>query len=159
MLMIRLSRAGRKKNAYFHLVVAEKSKAVQKKYVEKLGQYNPHANKGEGEFTFSKDRVLHFIKNGAQLSQTVARMLSKQGLKEAGGFIKTRPSKPKKEVKAKEGDKEATDNKNTEPSTEETTEKTSEVTETQEAPENKPEESVETTTEEEKPSAGTEKSE
>lgn len=97
MLTLRFARVGKKKNAFFHLVVAEKARAVQKKFVEKIGYYNPHTEGGKGEFVFDKERVLHFIKNGAQVSQTVARKLVKADIKEAGKFIKERPTHPKKE--------------------------------------------------------------
>jgi small subunit ribosomal protein S16 len=102
MITLRFVRVGKSKSAFFHLVVAEKSNAVQKKFIEKLGYYNPHTNEGKGEFTFEKDRVLHFVKNGAQISQTVARMLKKAGVKEAEKFIKVRPTVTKKEAKTEE---------------------------------------------------------
>lgn len=97
MLIIRFARVGRKNQAYFRLVVAEKSKSAKKKFVEKLGYYNPHTNNGEGEFVFEKDRVVYYISNGAQMSQTAARLLTKAGVKEAGKFVEERASKPKKE--------------------------------------------------------------
>jgi len=96
MIVIRFVRVGRNKQAYFHLVAAEKSRAVQKKYIEKLGHYNPHSNSGEGELVFNEDRTKHFIKNGAQLSQTVARLLVAKGFKEAGKFVAKRVTKPKR---------------------------------------------------------------
>ncbi len=99
MLMIRFVRVGKKKSAFFRLVVAEKSQAVQKKFVEKLGYYNPHTNEGKGELHIDKDRILHYVKNGAHISQTVARILVKDGMQEAGKFVKARATKPKKEVK------------------------------------------------------------
>ena len=94
--MIRFVRVGRKNQAYFHLVVAEKARAVQKKIIEKLGHLSPHVNKGEGEFTFDADRIKYYIGNGAQMSQTAARILTKNGFKEAGAFVVARPTKPKK---------------------------------------------------------------
>lgn len=94
--MIRFVRVGRKKQAYFHLVVAEKARAVQKKIIEKLGHLSPHINKGEGVFVFNAERISHYLKNGAQMSQTAARLLTKNGFKEAGAFVEERKSKPKK---------------------------------------------------------------
>ncbi len=96
MVIIRFVRVGRRGQAYFHLVAAEKSKAVQKKYIEKLGHYNPHSNGGKGELVCDQERITHFVKNGAQMSQSVARLLTKQGIKEAGAFIKERATKPKR---------------------------------------------------------------
>ena len=97
MLMIRFARVGRKKQAFFRLVAADKKQSAKKKFVEKLGYYNPHTNNGEGEFVFEADRVKHFIQNGAQISQTAARRLTKAGVEEAAKFIEQRATKPKKE--------------------------------------------------------------
>lgn len=107
MLTIRFARSGRKNQSFFKLVVAERSQAVQKKFIEKLGYFNPHTDGGKGELVYDKERVLHFIKNGAQMSQTVARKLSKDGLKEAGKFVEQRVTKPKKEAPKSEAVEEA----------------------------------------------------
>ncbi len=96
MLIIRFARVGRKGQPFFHLVVAEKARSVKKKYLEKLGYYNPLAEGGKGELVFEKDRVLYYVNHGAQMSQTVARLLTKEGLKEAGKFVVERVNKPKK---------------------------------------------------------------
>ena len=98
MLVIRFARFGRKKSAFFKLVVAEKTRAVQKKPVAELGWFNPHAEGGKGEFKFDAEKVKKYISNGAQVSQTVARKLVKEGIKEAGKFVIQRPTKPKKEA-------------------------------------------------------------
>jgi ribosomal protein S16 len=42
MLTIRLQRAGKKNNAQYRVVLADKSAAAQKKFTEVLGSYNPH---------------------------------------------------------------------------------------------------------------------
>ena len=151
MLVIRFARRGRKKKAFFDLVAAEKSKAVKKKIVEKLGYYDPLANNGEGILVFDAEKVKACISNGAQPSQTVARLLSKNDVPEAGKFIKARaekPRKPKEEPKKKEEKAE-------EPATAEAGE-SAEPTESAEKPEEKTEEvkeetpEPETTTEEPK---------
>lgn len=105
MLKIRLARRGRKKQAFYDVVVAEKARAVQKKYVTKLGYYNPLTEKGKGELVIDSNLVQKYIKNGAEVSQTLARLLVKQGIKEAGKFIKERASKPKKTEAPKEEEK------------------------------------------------------
>ncbi|MBT3349460.1 30S ribosomal protein S16 [bacterium] len=97
MLVIRFSRIGRKKQAFFKLVVAEKARAVQKKITKDLGYFNPLSDGGKGEFVFDADSIKKYIANGAQLSQTAARMLTKNGVKEAEKFIEKRTTKPKKE--------------------------------------------------------------
>ena len=98
MLTLRLARHGRKKQAFFKLVAAESSRAVQKKAIKELGYYNPLTEGGKGVFTFDAEAVKKYLSNGAQPSQTVARLLSKNGVKEAEKFINKRVMKPKKEA-------------------------------------------------------------
>ena len=102
MLIIRLARRGRKKQAFYDIVVAEKARAVQKRYITKLGYYNPLTDGGKGSITIDEKATVTYLKNGAQMSQTAARILSKHGIKEAGAFIEQRVSKPKKEAPAPE---------------------------------------------------------
>lgn len=97
MLMIRFARFGRKKQAFFHLVAAEKANAVKKKSVARLGSYDPHVNSGEGKFDFDQAAIEKYINNGAHVSQSAARLLVKHGLALAGKFVKKRATKPKKE--------------------------------------------------------------
>ena len=96
MLVIRLARRGRKKQAFFDLVVAEKSKSATKKFIVKLGYFNPLSNEGAGQLSFDQLAVDKYLLNGAQPSQTVARLLAKNGLKSADKFIHKRTTKPKK---------------------------------------------------------------
>ncbi len=102
MLIIRFARRGRKGQAFFDLVVAEKSRPVQKKFIEKLGYQNPLTDGGKGEFVFDKDLVEKYINNGAQVSQSAARLLAKNGCELAGKFVEQRVSKPKKTEAPKE---------------------------------------------------------
>lgn len=98
MLTIRFARHGRKKQAFFKLVAAESARAVKKKTIKELGHYNPLAEGGKGIFTFDAETIKKYIANGAQVSQTAARLLAKNGVKEAEKFIETRVMKPKKEA-------------------------------------------------------------
>lgn len=107
MLIIRLARRGRTNSPFYDIVVAEKSRPVQKKFITKLGYYNPLADKGAGELIYDKDLTVKYIKNGAQMSQATARLLTKDGLKEAGKFVVARVSKPKKEAPKPEPVEEA----------------------------------------------------
>jgi small subunit ribosomal protein S16 len=73
MLMIRMARFGAKKKPTYRLVVIEKERARDSRAVEIVGHYNPVAK--EKVVVIKHDRVAHWVKNGAQLSQTVARLL------------------------------------------------------------------------------------
>ena len=95
MLRIRFQRKGRRNRPFYRIVVAEKARAVQGRFVEIVGHYDP-INK---DVVFNKDRIEYFISNGAQPSQTVARLAVKQGMKDLEKFVKKRVTKPKKDEK------------------------------------------------------------
>lgn len=76
MLMIRLSRTGKPKQPYFRLIVSEKSKDPWGSYVEVVGNFNPRSKKLEAK----KDRILHWISKGAQITQTLHNILIKEGI-------------------------------------------------------------------------------
>lgn len=107
MLVVRLARRGKKKQPFYDIVVAEKSRPVTKKFLAKVGYYNPLTDSGKGEVVFDAEIIKKHITNGAQLSQAVARLLAKNGLKEAGAFIEARVTKPKKVVPAPESSDDA----------------------------------------------------
>ena len=77
MLKILLQRVGRRNHAEFRLVVTEHTRAAKSSnYVEILGNYNPHTN----AFTVDADRVAHWTKSGAQVSDTVHNLLVTNGV-------------------------------------------------------------------------------
>ena len=75
MLMIRLARFGAKKKPTYRLVVIEKERARDSRAVEIVGHYNPVTK--PAEVVLKHDRISHWMKNGAQPSDTVARLLKK----------------------------------------------------------------------------------
>jgi small subunit ribosomal protein S16 len=73
MLMIRLARFGSKKKPTYRVVVIEKDRARDSKALEVVGHYNPVANPAVVEL--KRERIDHWVKNGAQLSDTVQRLV------------------------------------------------------------------------------------
>lgn len=71
MLKIRLSRTGKKGQAYFRVVVVEHTKKPKGEYLELLGTYNPH----EKVLKVKKDRIEYWVSKGAQTSPTVNNLL------------------------------------------------------------------------------------
>ena len=69
MVMIRLSRIGKKNHPTYRIVVSDKQKDMRAPYLEALGTYNPHTQ--PSTFIIDKDRLLHWMKSGAQMSDTV----------------------------------------------------------------------------------------
>lgn len=125
MLTIRLQRAGKKNKAEFRVVLAEKTAASQKKFVEVLGSYNPHT-KALG--IRNQERLNYWIdEQHVEVSPTVRNLLVTKEL------IKGSKAKaftiPKQEVVVEETPTEA-------PSTEEASVDSAEAVETAEpAPE------------------------
>jgi small subunit ribosomal protein S16 len=73
MLAIRLARFGAKKKPTYRVVVIEKERARNSRSVEVVGHYNPIAK--PAEVKLDRDRIEYWIKNGAQPSDTVTRLL------------------------------------------------------------------------------------
>ena len=94
MLVIRLARTGKKKQAYFRIVVADKRRAVGAKFVEILGNYNPHQKKLE----LNQEKLNEYMKNGAQPSNTLAKILKKEGVKLPKWVYITERNRPAKKV-------------------------------------------------------------
>ena len=75
MLRIRLSRHGAKKDPHYRVVVAEKSRSRDGRFVEIVGYYNPASN--PVRLKLELERIDHWIKQGAQPSDTVRALISK----------------------------------------------------------------------------------
>lgn len=75
MVVIRLARAGAKKRPFYHIVVADKRRARDSKYIERLGYFNPTASGGEIGLLIERDRLAHWVANGAQLSEKAEALL------------------------------------------------------------------------------------
>ena len=80
MLVIRLSRVGRENLHKFRLVVQEKARSPKSgKVLAIVGSYNP--TDPENKLVFEAEKIEQFLKNGATPSNTVARLLLKNGFK------------------------------------------------------------------------------
>ena len=82
MVVIRLARSGAKKRPFYHIVAADKRRGRDSKYIERIGFYNPTATGGEVGLSMVRERVMHWVANGAQLSDKV-QVLLKQWDKQA----------------------------------------------------------------------------
>jgi small subunit ribosomal protein S16 len=75
---IRLSKKGRKKLPYYHIVVADSRAPRDGKFVERIGLYNPQTNPATIELNFN--RALDWLQKGAQPTDTCRAILSEQGV-------------------------------------------------------------------------------
>lgn len=106
---IRLARSGAKKRPYYRIVVAAINAPRDGKFIEKIGTYNPMLDKSaEDRVVFRKERVEHWLAQGAQPTERVCGFITKAGIKLPAHIQKkvdikakaqtTKPSK--KELKA-----------------------------------------------------------
>lgn len=75
MVIIRLARGGAKKNPFYNVVVADSRNRRDGRFIERVGFYNPSAKSGAESLRFDQERVAYWQNNGAQLSETVARLV------------------------------------------------------------------------------------
>ncbi len=92
-LVLRLSRTGKRNQPAYRMVVAEHSSPIQSKFVDIVGYYNPAE---KNKINFQMDRIEHWIKMGAKPSQSLASLLKKNSVPNMDKFIAPRTQKRKK---------------------------------------------------------------
>ena len=75
---LRLIRMGAKKAPFYRIVAADSRAPRDGRCIEMLGTYNPCTN--PAQVTIKEEEVLKWLNNGAQPSDTVKNLLSKQGI-------------------------------------------------------------------------------
>ena len=75
---IRLQRHGRKNYAFYSIVAADSRAPRDGRFIEKIGTYNPNTNPATIDLKF--DRALYWVEVGAQPTDTVRNILSKEGV-------------------------------------------------------------------------------
>ena len=86
---IRLQRHGRKNYAFYPIVIADSRAPRDGKFIERIGSYNPNTN--PATITLNFERALYWVNVGAQPTDTVRSILSKEGvllLKHLQGGVK-----------------------------------------------------------------------
>lgn len=75
---IRLQRHGRKGYPFYSIVIADVRAPRDGKFTEKIGTYNPNTNPATVDLKF--DRALYWVETGAQPTDTVRNILSREGV-------------------------------------------------------------------------------
>ena len=86
MLKIRLRRVGARKQPSYRLVVADSRAPRDGAFVEIIGHYNPRTN--PETIVVKEEKALHWLKQGAQPTDTTARLLGKAGILEKFKLVK-----------------------------------------------------------------------
>jgi small subunit ribosomal protein S16 len=77
MVKIRLRRVGAKKQPSYRVVVTDSRAPRDGRFIEAIGFYNPRTEPETVQI--KEDRALHWLSVGAQPTESVARLLDKQG--------------------------------------------------------------------------------
>ena len=77
MVVIRFQRRGTKKTPQHRIVVTSRQRAQSSRVLEVVGHYNPATN--PPEFTVDQSRVDYWLATGAQLSDSLGKLLKQLG--------------------------------------------------------------------------------
>lgn len=75
MVVIRMARGGAKKRPFYRVVAADQRMPRDGRFIEQLGTFDPRVEKGS--IKLAMDRVEHWLKVGAQPSDTVKGLIKK----------------------------------------------------------------------------------
>lgn len=78
MVKLRLTRMGAKKQPSYRIVAADSRAPRDGRFIEIVGFYNPRNN--PAEIKIDEEKVMFWLNNGAQPTDTVRSLLSKQGV-------------------------------------------------------------------------------
>ena len=74
----RVKRMGSKKRPFYRIVVADSRSPRDGRFIETVGTYNPLTE--PEQVTLKEEAIMNWLSNGAQPSDTVRNILSKQGV-------------------------------------------------------------------------------
>ena len=84
MVVIRLARGGAKNRPFFNVVVTDSHNRRDGRFIERVGFFNPIAGDSEEGLRLHLDRIEHWRKQGARLSETVSALVKKSTAQRAG---------------------------------------------------------------------------
>ena len=75
---IRLQRVGTKKKPYYRVVAVDSRKKRGGDVLEYLGKYHPISR--DEQFSVNEDKVIDWLKKGAEATDTITRLLKRVGI-------------------------------------------------------------------------------
>lgn len=78
MVVIRLARGGSKNRPFYNVVVTDSRNRRDGRFIERVGFYNAVANDKQERVRLAMDRINHWIGVGAQVTDSVAKLLKEQ---------------------------------------------------------------------------------
>ncbi|MBD9365896.1 30S ribosomal protein S16 [Leuconostoc mesenteroides] len=107
---IRLKRMGAKKRPFYRVVIADSRSPRDGRFIETVGTYNPISQ--PAEIKLDEEKILSWLGNGAQPSDTVRNLLSNAGILTKYNESKS-GKKPAKKATTKEASAKKPTDKNT----------------------------------------------
>jgi small subunit ribosomal protein S16 len=89
MVKIKLRRVGATKQPSYRLVIADSRSSRDGKFINIIGHYNPRSQ--PEELVINEQQALDWLKQGAQPTATVARLLNKAGILDKFNASKEKP--------------------------------------------------------------------
>ena len=77
---IRLKRVGRRHKPFYRLAAVDSRRPRDSTVIEELGSYDPTNPDADRQFVLARDRIEYWLGVGAQPSDTVRRLLEKNGI-------------------------------------------------------------------------------
>lgn len=96
MVIIRLSRGGSKKRPFYHLTVADRRQPRDGRFIERVGFFNPVARGQEETLRVDLERVDHWVRQGARMSDRVKKLVG--DFRKASAAAATQPTDTDQEV-------------------------------------------------------------
>ena len=87
MVVIRLARGGAKKKPFYSIVVSDSRRAPTKRFIERVGYFNPIARGQETRLSYDQDRIDYWISQGAQPSERVKSLMKKHQKEQAEAVV------------------------------------------------------------------------
>lgn len=81
MVRIRMRRVGARRQPYYRIVVADQRKSRNGRFIEEIGHYDPRTE--PETVKYDRERVVYWLSNGAQPSDSVQLFLKRDGIYEA----------------------------------------------------------------------------
>ena len=77
---IRLKRIGRRNRPFYRIIIIDSRKRRDGSAIEQVGWYNPIENNKEQNYNLKEDRILEWLKLGAQVTDPVNKLMKRSGL-------------------------------------------------------------------------------
>lgn len=77
---LRLKRFGRRHRSFYRVSAMDSRAPRDGRVIEELGWYDPQAKDTQNQISLKRERIEHWLKVGAQPSETVRRLLRRQGI-------------------------------------------------------------------------------